>query len=112
MANKEKLSEIRAGTTTNKTSKKQEKEIQEAVLAVRQEIEAEFSDIVSGFEYRSTIKNSEIIAQLNKSYPDEDFSCELEKSYVSPDGGLFGISDSKTGRFLPVLVSEAKKIKE
>lgn len=108
MARKEHLSEIRKGTVINGTSKAQEKDIQAASRQVREEIVDEFAEMVADFDFRRQITNTEIVAQLNKSYPDENFSCELESTCVKPDGGMFGIHDPKTGRFLPVLISEAK----
>lgn len=99
---KENLKIKRKNTILNKTSKNQEKELEEIVFKVKEELENKYNiDIF--FEKRIYI--SEIVNKLNKLYNKKHYY-ENEKSFINPDGGFLFVNINNEK--LPILISEVK----
>ena len=99
---KENLMKKRKNTILNKTSKNQEKELEEIVFKVKERLEEKYNiDIV--FEKKIFI--SEIVNKLNKLYNKKHYY-ENEKSFINPDGGFLFVNINNEK--LPILISEVK----
>ena len=99
---KENLMKKRKNTVLNKTSKNQEKELEEIVFKVKERLEEKYNiDIV--FEKKIFIL--EIVDKLNKLYNKKHYY-ENEKSFINPDGGFLFVNINNEK--LPILISEVK----
>ncbi|MFH1369686.1 MAG: EcoRI family type II restriction endonuclease [Planctomycetota bacterium] len=108
MAKKEQLREIRAGTVINATSKQQETEVIKALELVVKYLTEKFGKkITLQHEWRWYLKD--IVAELKHSYPDIEFHCHKDTSFMKPDGGILFIRGQKEDALsYPVLIAEAK----
>lgn len=99
---KENLMKKRKNTILNKTSKNQEKELEEIVFKVKERLEDKYNiDIV----FEKKIYISEIVDKLNKLY-NKKYCFESEKSFINPDGGFLFVNVNNEK--LPILISEVK----
>lgn len=99
---KENLMKKRKNTILNKTSKNQEKELEEIVFKVKERLEDKYNiDIV----FEKKIYISEIVDKLNKLY-NKKHCFESEKSFINPDGGFLFVNVNNEK--LPILISEVK----
>lgn len=105
MSHKMQLSRQRVKTVNNNTSKRQETTLMRAVGRVRTALEKEFTGL--RFEQEPQWFLTDVIASLNKCFPDVDFCTCFEKSAIKPDGGILSIMD-RNGRRFPILISEKK----
>ena len=102
---KEELREIRSGTVINKISKKQETALKRAVDRIKENIKEKYPDIE--LRYDKQWKLVDIVTELKNNYPSVDFTYFFDSSSMRPDGGIISIV-SKSGKKLPILISEKK----
>lgn len=100
---KENLMKKRKNTILNKTSKNQEKELEEIVFKVKEELETKYNIDIT-FEKRLYL--SKIVDKLSKLDKNEEFWFESEKSFINPDGGFLFVNINNEK--LPILISEVK----
>lgn len=104
MAKKDQLRELRSGTVINKTSKAQEKDIDNALKIVVERLR-KFENIALLHEKEWKLKA--ICAHLQKHFPDVDFHCHFDKSAIRPDGGILYMVANNGERF-SILIAEVK----
>ncbi len=105
MASKEQLSSLREGTVINATSKFHEKILGQVVLRIMHRLYEEFPGI--RLQLDTTWKLNEIVQSLQSHFPDIDFQCYSNRSYMQPDGGILKLIDTE-GELYPVLIGEMK----
>ena len=104
MAKRVQLRRLRTGTVINTISKGQEKEILQALNIVKSRLNQKFA-IRLDFVERWYL--NEIVANLQKHFPNVDFHHHFNSSHLRPDGGILFLVD-KNGNRYPVLISEVK----
>lgn len=104
MAKREQLRVLRTGTVINTNSKKQETEIDRALHLVEQAIIARYG-VVLHHSRQWFLKD--IVADLRRQFPGEEFHYFFETSCVRPDGGILSVVD-KQGTTFTILISEVK----
>lgn len=108
MARKHQLRKQRAGTVINVTSKKQESDIIQALQQVVDYLGEKFGKrIVLVHESQWYLKD--IVAELQRTYPEIEFHYHFDSSSIRPDGGILYIR-GKSGDELtyPILIAEVK----
>lgn len=108
MARKEQLRNQRVATIINTTSKRQESSIIQALQLVVDEISHKFGSSVS-LVHDNQWYLSDIVKDLNRTFPDVYFHYHFDTSSIRPDGGILYIK-GKPGDALryPILISEVK----
>ena len=108
MARKEQLRKQRVATIINTTSKRQESSIIQALQLVVDEISHKFGSSVS-LVHENQWYLSDIVEDLNRTFPDVYFHYHFDTSSIRPDGGILYIK-GKPGDALryPILISEVK----
>lgn len=104
MAKKDQLRELRSGTVINRTSKAQEKDVDRALKRVVKSLSS-FSPIA--LLHEKEWKLEDIVAHLNKNFPDVDFHRHFDNSAIRPDGGILRMVANDSERF-PILIAEVK----
>lgn len=105
MASKEQLRTLREGTVINATSKWQDKILGQAVLRTMHKLYEEFPGI--RLQLDTTWKLTDIVNSLKSHFPDVDFQCYSNRSYMKPDGGILKLIDTN-GELYPILIGEMK----
>lgn len=105
MAGKDELRILRDGLVINRTSMRQEKALDRAVLSISAELQALFPGI--RLRHVREWKVAEVVAALCSRHPGVDFQCFFESSSIRPDGGILSIMRDD-GSHLPVLIAEKK----
>lgn len=108
MARKDQLRKQRADTIINATSKRQESSIIRALQRVVDAIPYKFGSSVS-LGHESQWYLSDIVKELNRTFPEVYFHYHYDTSSIRPDGGILYI-EGKQGDALryPILISEVK----
>lgn len=108
MARKKQLRIQRVATIINTTSKRQESSIIQALQLVVDEISHKFGSSVS-LVHENQWYLSDIVEDLNRTFPDVYFHYHFDTSSIRPDGGILYIK-GKPGDALryPILISEVK----
>lgn len=108
MARKDQLREQRVDTIINTTSKRQESSIIQALQRVVREVSHRFGPSVS-LVHENKWYLSDIVKDLNRTFPDVYFHYHFDTSSIRPDGGILYIK-GKPGDALryPILISEVK----
>lgn len=88
----------------NATSKQQEKTVIKALNRVVSDLGTTHG-VQLAHDTRWVL--SDIIQELRTHFPDVEFHCEFETSYMAPDGGILRLVDSD-GNGYPILISEVK----
>lgn len=104
MSKKGELRLQRIDTVINKTSKKQEHDLLDALRELVERIDTEFE---LKLNHESTILLSEITTKLNELFPDDDFAQPLKNSSMRPDGGILYLVDKEKNKY-PILITEVK----
>ena len=108
MAGKHDLRKLRTGTVINVTFKKQESEIIQALSTVEKSLRKEYGEGLA-LHHEKIWKLYKIVAELRHTYPDVDFHCHSDTSFIRPDEGIFCIQPIKPSPIIyPILISEAK----
>lgn len=105
MAKKAQLRRLREGTVINATSKFQEKELGKVVLRIMDKLHDDFPGI--RLQLDTTWKLADIVKSLQLHFPDIDFQCYSNRSFMKPDGGILKLIDT-TGELYPILIGEMK----
>lgn len=105
MSKKDELREQRKGTVINKTSKRQEKVLDKAIINVCKRLVKKFGPINLHHEQRWYLKD--VVKRLRQDFPEEEFHYFHEKSFMMPDGGILNICDDLGVRY-PILIAEKK----
>jgi type II restriction enzyme len=105
MARKSDLRNQREGTVINKTSKRQEKELDLAIREVQKRLQKTFPGIKLNHQTQWYLKD--VVASLRDSFPDVDFHYYHDSSSMRPDGGILYIC-AKDGKEFPILIAEKK----
>jgi len=105
MANKKELQEIRKGMVVNSNSKRQEKSLDNAVAKAIDAIEEKFPGLE--LTHEKGWKLVDVVSNLKNAYPNINFTYFFKTSSMRPDGGIVSIV-SKSGKKLPILISEKK----
>lgn len=105
MAGKDELRIARDGLVINRTSTRQERALDRAVLAIRAELERNLPGV--RFEHVREWKVADVVAALQRNHPGVDFQCFFASSSIRPDGGILSIVRDD-GCHLPVLIAEKK----
>lgn len=104
MAKKDQLRELRSGTVINRTSKRQEKDIDRALkLAVEKLRKFSHVALVHDKEW----KLEAICRHLRAHFSDVDFHCHFDSSAIRPDGGILRMV-ANDGEQFPILIAEVK----
>jgi len=108
VARKDQLREQRVDTIINTTSKRQESSIIQALQRVVREVSHRFGPSVS-LVHENKWYLSDIVKDLNRTFPDVYFHYHFDTSSIRPDGGILYIK-GKPGDALryPILISEVK----
>jgi len=108
VARKHQLRKLRAGTVINVTSKKQESDIIKALQQVVDHLCKKFGKkIVLVHESRWYLKD--IVAELQRTYPEMEFHYHFESSSIRPDGGILYIRGQPGDELTyPILIAEVK----
>lgn len=107
MARKDQLRRQRAGTVINVTSKQQESEIIRALEQVVDYLADKFGRSIY-LEHASQRYLKDIVAHLRRVYPNVEFHCHFDNSFIRPDGGILYIRAKGGDRLLYlILVPEA-----
>ena len=104
MSKKEELRVQRINTVINKTSKKQENDLLNALNELVQKIDEEFS--VRLF-HEGRILLSEITNKLKELFPEEEIAKPFPTSSMRPDGGILYLLDKADNKY-PILITEVK----
>ena len=104
MAKKLQLRETRAGTVINVNSAKQESDIYQALRKVIDSINTKYGLRLHHDPYWYL---KYIVENLQKNYPDDDFSYYFATSSIRPDGGILSLLDTDGNKY-PILISEVK----
>ena len=109
MARSNQLRVQRTGTVINVTSQQQEKALIKALQKVEIYLNDKFAErITLAHEKRWHLKD--IVSELRQYFPDIDFHCHFDSSFMQPDGGfLFIKSNQNDALTYPILISEVKK---
>ena len=105
MSKKLELREQRAGTVINRTSKKQEKDLDKAIKKAVDELGDKYPYLV--FEHKTHVKLSDVVDRIAQSFPKVDTKYHFRNTSMRPDGGILYIVD-KEGKKYPILISEKK----
>jgi len=105
MARKEQLRTLRKGTVINATSKFQDKILGQVVLRTMHKLYEEFPGI--RLQLDTTWKLTDIVKRLQSHFPDVDFKCYSNRSFMKPDGGILKLIDTN-GELYPILIGEMK----
>lgn len=105
MASKDQLRTLREGTVINATSKWQDKILGQAVLRTMYKLYEEFPGI--RLQLDTTWKLTDIVKSLQSHFPDVDFQCYSNRSFMKPDGGILKLIDTG-GELYPILIGEMK----
>ena len=108
MARRDQLRKQRVATIINTTSKRQESSIIQALQLVVDEISHKFRSSVT-LVHENKWNLSDIVEDLNRTFPDVSFHYHFDTSSIRPDGGILYIK-GKPGDALryPILISEVK----
>jgi type II restriction enzyme len=108
MARKHQLTEQRAGTVINVTSKKQESDV---ILALGQVVDY----LAQTFQRKIKLVHEkqwclrDIVRELRHSFPDVTFHYHFNTSSIRPDGGILYIQGKPAdGISYPILIAEVK----
>ena len=95
-------------TIKNNESKKMDKDIDVAVQNVIFQLKKDYPEII--FTHKKQMMLKDIVAILAKQFPEYSsyFACNLETSFIRPDGG-FLFATNKQGERRLILVSEVKR---
>jgi type II restriction enzyme len=104
MAKSDQLRVLRAGTVINVTSKAQEERIAQALRQVVKQLQETWP---IALEHKWRWKLCDIVAHLEKHFPDVDFHCHSEKNFLKPDGGVLTMVANNNERFA-ILIPEVK----
>lgn len=108
MARKDQLRKQRTNTVINATSKRQESAIIRALQRVVDEISQKFGARIS-LVHENQWYLSDIVTELQHTFPDMDFYYHLDRSSMRPDGGILYIQGKPDDiRTYPILISEVK----
>ncbi len=105
MAQKSRLRENRYGTVINSVSKTQELELGEALVEATEQLVERY-----GLEltHRKRVLLSEIVKDLEQSFPTVEFGEVLPNTFMSPDGGILSIISKDGKDSYPILITEVK----
>ncbi len=108
MARKRQLRDQRAGTVINRTSKRQESDVIKALHQVVEHLIEKFKKKVSlVHEKRWYLKD--IVAELQHDYPETEFHCHFENTFIRPDGGILCIQGNVGDKLTyPIIIAEVK----
>lgn len=104
MAKKDQLRLTRAGTVINATSKEQEKTVIQALEIVAEKIQGIYS---VKLEHKKDWLLKDIVSDLRKHFPEEEFFHFFDNTGIRPDGGILYLT-GKNGNVYPLLISEVK----
>lgn len=104
MRRKHQLRRLRKDTVINVSSKKQETRLGQAMKTVERALQDEFE---VEFHHRGQWRLIDIVESLRKHFPDVEFTCHFETTYMQPDGGILSIVDDE-GELYPILIVEVK----
>ncbi len=104
MARKDQLREQHAGTVLNLTSKKQEKRVGKALIAVVDRLQGELGVML---HHEREWKLASVVARLRALFPGVEFDCYFDTSSMRPDGGILSMQDND-GELFPILIVEVK----
>lgn len=109
MSKKWELSQQRAGTIINKTSKKQESLLDKAVIQCTARLLEKFShgNKTLKLYHEKSWKLKDIVSSLRRKFPHTPFNYYHDSSSMRPDGGILYLI-SQDGDKLPILISEKK----
>lgn len=108
MARKDQLRKQRAETIINTTSKRQESSIIQALHLVVDKISYKFGSSVS-LVHENQWYLSDIVKDLNRTFPDVCFYYHFDTSSIRPDGGILYIKGNPGDALkYPILISEVK----
>ena len=108
MARKDQLRRQRAGTVINVTSKKQESDVVQALFGVENHLNDKFAGKIS-ITHEKQWYLRDIVAELERTYPDTEFHCHFDKSSIRPDGGILHIEGRPGDEYrYPILIAEVK----
>lgn len=108
MARKDQLRKQRAETIINTTSKRQESSIIQALHLVVDKISYKFGSSVS-LVHENQWYLSDIVKDLNRTFPDVCFYYHFDTSLIRPDGGILYIKGNPGDALkYPILISEVK----
>ncbi|PJK10869.1 hypothetical protein CO614_08810 [Lysobacteraceae bacterium NML120232] len=105
MSSKKELRLQRKGTIINKTSKRQESELNQAITSVIQCLEKNFPKIKLTHSKHWLL--IDIISSLQKSFPNIEFHTCNASSSMKPDGGILSLL-ANNGKHYPILIAEKK----
>ena len=108
MARKAQLRKQRAGTVINATSIQQESDIIKALNRVVTCLENKFGARVT-LVHEKQWHLHHIVAELENTFPNADFHCHSDRTYIKPDGGILYIQGPENDQLsYPILISEVK----
>ena len=105
MAGKLDLREIRSEMVINRVSKRQEKALDRAVARTITALREKFGPLRIGHQTQWLLKD--VVADLEKTFPDVDFHYHFPRSAMRPDGGILSLI-SKDEHPYPILIAEKK----
>jgi len=105
MADKDGLRLARDGQVINRTSFRQEKALDRAVLAIAAELRLHFPGI--RLSHVREWKVADVVDALRYTHPGVDFQCFFGSSSIRPDGGILSLVRDD-GQHLPILIAEKK----
>lgn len=105
MSKKHDLRNQRVGTVINRTSKRQEKALDRALIGVQEQLKVRFPWIQ--LEHQLSWLLADVVSSLSDSFPGETFVHYHMKSAMRPDGGILSMR-SNDGRQFPLLIAEKK----
>ncbi|MBB1126327.1 EcoRI family type II restriction endonuclease [Thiospirillum jenense] len=105
MAKKDELRNQREGTIINATSKRQEKELDKALVLVCERLLQKFPGIKLKHDKQWLLKN--VVSALKEIFPEIDFYYYHDTSFMKPDGGILNICDKDDSKY-PILIAEKK----
>lgn len=108
MARKQDLRLQRAGTVINVTSKQQESDVIQALFGVEKHLRLKFGKRIA-LSHQKQWYLKDIVAELRRTYPDEEFHYHFDTSSIRPDGGILYIDGQPADDLsYPVLIVEVK----
>ena len=108
MARRDQLRKQRVATIINTTSKRQGSSIIQALQLVVDEISHKFGSSVT-LVHENKWNLSDIVEDLNRTFPDVSFHYHFDTSSIRPDGGILYIKGKPRDALrYPILISEVK----
>lgn len=108
MARKSDLRIQRAGTVINVTSRKQESDVVQSLIAVTSALQHKFATKIR-LSHEKQWYLKDIVSELRHSYPDVTFHYHFRSSSIRPDGGILFLKGAAGDALsYPILISEVK----